>query len=1131
MAILKQRIISIGESRMKNNQTLDILYKIRKEIQKSENTELLTQIDYTIKKTYEDLFVISFIGHFSAGKSSLINYLLGEEILPSSPIPTTTKTVQVEMSEVDDIEAFIDLNHFVEIETIDELKKLNRTDVDIEYIKLRHQTERFNLKTVFQDTPGVDSTTRAHEESTNTFLLGSDYIFFTVEYNHVESETNLKMLKEIESLNIPYSLIINQIDKHDEKEIAYDTFINRIQTTFKNWDIHPENIYTTSIYETPYRENDALVDYIKALEKKEAEFKERYRTRIIKNIEEEHLNYLDDEINMQGVLTEDKDEVLRQIDYLDEQINDNQKEDIVNDEKKLNEYIKSNVKDIVKNAYLYPYDVKSPIEMFFKIENNEVPNLGFFGKKKKLKELRDKTLVEIKIKIQKTLDSEINTQINSMFQDLSLSGAYFNFKWKDELITEADTSESNEKFVRLYLDNLKQHLSREISNEAVVFKENLSHQKLTDSNDLSPLKEERENLKKALHLLDLKSVFKSESYKHLYIHMDEELKHLGTNIEVPMEEIKESTEALTPTQFLAEDTVKSLDILAIQNILKELENRKRYKDASQLFTDKLNRLKENHGNMSVFGGFSAGKSTFINALIGSEVLTTSPNPTTASITELSSEDKSYVRFKTEEVLLKTTIAITGKETHSMDAQIKLLKSKKDIPEVFKPFVKGLLDNFETYRDRLGQKVEATNEEIDFMTSNDEHALYIQRAYIGLDREILKKATIVDSPGINSINQRHTNETINIIENSDMIIYVAYFNHIFTQSDEQFLKYLQSIKGQRFAITVVINAIDLRKNDKELDDVVNYMSDTLNALEIKHRIYPVSSRAALTSEEPYFIHAKKELIKHLEKESSQMIEASIKENLKHLIQRIESNITEFKEGTTHFLSMVEARKNVLPEVEDFSAFKVNEDLHVEKENLFTYLNRQLELKIYDFLSQHVTMNEAKDKTYIKNGATELKELVNHFVNIELSTIFNTLYRKAYRQLEVVYQTENKRLMEANILSDLMLYDGQKAQLSVTLSESVFKEGLEQVSKSTKTPRLLKESLLNFSKSIVSSIAIDQLEQDVNRNVEAFLKDIDNKSSDSKEQVITELNREVTPLSESDYKEDKELLLKIKQNLGE
>ena len=36
---------------------------------------------------------IAFAGHFSAGKSRMINSLLGESLLPSSPIPTSANLV------------------------------------------------------------------------------------------------------------------------------------------------------------------------------------------------------------------------------------------------------------------------------------------------------------------------------------------------------------------------------------------------------------------------------------------------------------------------------------------------------------------------------------------------------------------------------------------------------------------------------------------------------------------------------------------------------------------------------------------------------------------------------------------------------------------------------------------------------------------------------------------------------------------------------------------------------------------------------------------------------------------------------------------------------------------------------
>ena len=90
-----------------NRETLNTLYKLKKEILKSDNDTLVSQIDHAIQKTYNEQLVFSFIGHYSAGKSSLINYLLGEEILPSSPVPTTSNTVSVEIGGDDNLHAFI----------------------------------------------------------------------------------------------------------------------------------------------------------------------------------------------------------------------------------------------------------------------------------------------------------------------------------------------------------------------------------------------------------------------------------------------------------------------------------------------------------------------------------------------------------------------------------------------------------------------------------------------------------------------------------------------------------------------------------------------------------------------------------------------------------------------------------------------------------------------------------------------------------------------------------------------------------------------------------------------------------------------------------------------------------------
>ena len=61
--------------------------------------------------------------------------------------------------------------------------------------------------------------------------------------------------------------------------------------------------------------------------------------------------------------------------------------------------------------------------------------------------------------------------------------------------------------------------------------------------------------------------------------------------------------------------------------------------------DTLKRMNQNIVKIAVFGTFSAGKSSLINALLGDTYLVSSPNPTTAATTELSYGEQSYITLK------------------------------------------------------------------------------------------------------------------------------------------------------------------------------------------------------------------------------------------------------------------------------------------------------------------------------------------------------------------------------------------------------------------------------------------------------------------------------------------------------
>ena len=229
---LKQRGLS-----MTNNEQLDILYKLKKEVEKSKNSTLIHTINQVIKKVYLNQYTASFVGHFSAGKSTLINLLLEQDILPSSPVPTTSNTAIVSVADKQEIIANLENQQYTKLKTYDEVKKMNRLNVDVESVEINFPSSKFKNGFTLQDTPGVDSNVATHQSTTEQFMYTSNILFYTVDYNHVQSALNFQFIKRMNDVGIPVIFIINQIDKHNEDEITFETFKQRVNKSIEDWDI------------------------------------------------------------------------------------------------------------------------------------------------------------------------------------------------------------------------------------------------------------------------------------------------------------------------------------------------------------------------------------------------------------------------------------------------------------------------------------------------------------------------------------------------------------------------------------------------------------------------------------------------------------------------------------------------------------------------------------------------------------------------------------------------------------------------------------------------------------------------------------------------------------------------------
>jgi len=1118
---------------VEHSSTLEILYKLKKEILKSDNDVLVSQIDHAIMKAYKDQLVFSFIGHYSAGKSSLINHLLDQTILPSSPVPTTSNTVSVQIGESGEIKAFIDQYKYIPLENYAALRDLNTKDLDITSIEMDVRHPVFRDRTVFQDTPGVDSSTRGHEESASRFLLNSDYIFFTVEYNHVESEHNLKLLKDIAALGIPFALVINQVDKHDDNELTMDTFLSRIRSTLGQWKIEPEEIFTTTIYDSPYNEITELTNLITGIEREHEVYKADYHERIISNIEDRQMQYIGGELGdiyKRQPAAEEKtvEEVDSHIVYLENEIKNDALASLHDDPEALADYVRQHTKGIAKNSYLYPHPVKSAITDYLKVVSGDIRAGGIFGRKRKQEALYNNALHDIEENITPVINTEIDAPVNGLFAELGLTGNPFRYRWGDSLLHKEEITTLSNAYILNYLDKLKRSVEKDVSHQAVNHLDTLDAGNVENTHGNKELTVEHSDYEQVKNLLKLQESLETANYRHFYIHMDDELEKL--NLAEPVEYDLQNAGAgeSGSTDSYQTEAATAVDITSFRRVRALLEGHPRHEKFSRVFSDKLDRIDEGLVNISVFGGFSAGKTTFINALLGETKLRTSPNPTTAAITEINGNGESYAVYKREEDLAGTLKVITNQSGSSAEDYMGWLKRHRNtVTEAHMPFVNGVYHNYGTYKPYLGQTLPITSDELIHKISSDHDAIFIHKALLAVPCALTERFSIVDSPGINSINQRHTKETHNIIAGSDLIIYVSYYNHVFSRSDESFLKYIQSIKGGDFPIIFVINAVDLMKSEEDMEKVMDYMSASLGRLGVRNVIFPLSSKRALEGGDEGFNTAKAGIMELAENNAAKIQEASLEETKAQLEAALESNIRRYANQQEEFAKIERTREMLTEEIKKHSAMDIVPLLDQETDIILSHMDRQLELKLYDHLKGLITVHDISDRKFMTENEALLKSEINQFLSIEAATAFNAVYRKADAEYEQSVRQFNERLKEANTAGLLDNPSVEEEQLETAIDADIlesFGKSLHQARNNTKAFR---DGLLELSKALIQSIDHESVKESVEGMSRRYMSLKDEASEDDKASILASLTEPLPEISRQDHDEDKMLLEAIRQ----
>ncbi|MEH7010386.1 dynamin family protein [Neobacillus niacini] len=895
---LKNKILSFYEYLIKQGDT--------------ENAEKTKQL---AKKLQNREFMIAFCGHFSAGKSTMINKVVGENLLPSSPIPTSANLVKVKSGEEYAKVFFKNEKPRVYLAPYDyELVKNYCKDGDqIEEIEISHADSQLPANTVIMDTPGIDSADDAHKVATESAIHLADLVLYVMDYNHVQAELNFLFTKELTEAGKEVYLVINQVDKHKEEELSFRQFQESVKDSFAAWGVKPARIFYTSLKFQDYKLNEfnELKTFIAEKLQNKDQLLQQSIFHSLKKIAQDHLdqerNKREDELQpIFEVLNELPEEEKQQLTKTYQTLSAN----LQTLEKGVEETEKEMDKEIAKilnNAYLMPFQTRELAEAFLEAAQPEF-KVGFLFSKQKTQEEKNARLDRLYQDLLEKTKSQLEWHLSEYLiailknnslddQDLLIKAQSFSIEVPIDLIVQTvkQGARLSGEYVLHYTEDLANGIKK-IAREGILdFKNALmpvleaKTKKLTDM-----YQEEFQNIEQYVNALSEKTNFEKETTikeatvgtllnesvetknddNSLFQQEEEEAEVVYGQALPETEAVKKSKPQPSVTKLESSVTKENETEKArshLQSMVarlgqsaKVINNLPGFQKLAKELEDKADRLAHKGFTVALFGAFSAGKSSFANALMGEKVLPVSPNPTTAAINKIKPVTDQYqhgtvlVKFKEENAMLEDvnrSLKLFDLQSPTLEAaskeidKVMLEMGQEGVAEkTHYAFLQAFKKGFLLHGKQLGTILETDLNEFADFVALEEKSCFVEWIELYYDCELTRKGiTLVDTPGADSINARHTGVAFDYIKNSDAILFVTYYNHAFSKADREFLIQLGRVKEsfQLDKMFFIINAIDLAENEEEQDTVADYVTEQLIKYGIrKPHLYPLSSLLAL-----------------------------------------------------------------------------------------------------------------------------------------------------------------------------------------------------------------------------------------------------------------------------------------------
>lgn len=391
----------------------------------------------------------------------------------------------------------------------------------------------------------------------------------------------------------------------------------------------------------------------------------------------------------------------------------------------------------------------------------------------------------------------------------------------------------------------------------------------------------------------------------------------------------------------------NIDSVNIENVIETIEKIKNNEIIKQNdyfcneFQNILDRLRDRTFRLSVVGGFSSGKSTFLNALIGKDVLKHGVKETTATITEIEND-------------------VTRKGNTVFDVYYQNGKIETDIP----------IDSLTDYTTTVSKQYKVA-EEIE--------KVVIKSNVIDVEYPI----SFVDTPGLNGVADGHREKTIDQIKKSHACVYLMQLRGL-SENDIEFLKIIGKYQHN---IIFIQNFIDeLKEHEGEsVEEKINAQRKIIEERVfdkesgVSFEIVGVSAVKALVSKD-------KDIIEYGEEELTDEVRENLYEesNFEQAIKAISRLMASNKRGQIQKRASIQAAQTIIEQLNSIVSIRIEQE---EEQNLKSPDERirQGYEKVIESLKNSKEKNKKDISNFIIAESSDIKKKIKEDTKQQLSTL--------------------------------------------------------------------------------------------------------------------------------------------------